>query len=130
MRKYLQFTGVVPRWLIMLLDFSIVATSFSFSYFIVYRFEFVNILRGYFFIYTGLYCLLTANVMFIMRIHTGLIRYSNTRDVLRIFSSVFLSTLIYLIILNIWILPHWPINPITIDMVMLVNFSVSSTLLI
>ncbi|MDB4902498.1 MAG: polysaccharide biosynthesis protein [Mucilaginibacter sp.] len=130
MRKYLQFNGVVPRWVIMLLDFFIVATSFSFSYFIVYRFEFVNILRGYFLIYTGLYCLLTAEVMFIMRIHTGLIRYSNTRDVLRIFSSVFLSTLIYLVIINIWILPRWPINSVTIDMVMLVNFSVSSTLLI
>jgi FlaA1/EpsC-like NDP-sugar epimerase len=130
MRKYLQFNGVVPRWVIMILDFFIVATSFSFSYFIVYRFEFVNILRGYFFIYTGLYCLLTAEVMFIMRIHTGLIRYSNTRDVLRIFGSVFLSTLIYLVILNIWVLPRWPINYVTIDMVMLVNFSVSSTLLI
>jgi FlaA1/EpsC-like NDP-sugar epimerase len=130
MRKYLQFNGVVPRWVIMLLDFFIVATSFSFSYFIVYRFEFVNILRGYFLIYTGLYCLLTAEVMYIMRIHTGLIRYSNTRDVLRIFGSVFLSTLIYLVIINIWILPRWPINSVTIDMVMLVNFSVSSTLLI
>jgi len=114
----------------MILDILIVATSFSFSYFIVYRFEFVNILRGYFFIYTGLYCIITAEVMYIMRIHTGLIRYSNTRDVMRIFGSVFLSTLIYLIILNMWVLPKWPINPVTINTVMVVNFSVSSTLLI
>ena len=73
----------------MILDILIVASSFAFSYFIVYRFEFVNILRGYFFIYTGLYCIISAEVMYIMRIHTGLIRYSNTRDVLRIFSAIF-----------------------------------------
>ena len=54
MKKYLLFSKVVPRWLIMLVDLSIVAWSFSTSYFIVERFEFVNILRGYFFIYTGL----------------------------------------------------------------------------
>jgi FlaA1/EpsC-like NDP-sugar epimerase len=114
----------------MVLDIIIVAASFSFSYFIAYRFEFINILRGYFFIYTGLYCITTAEVMYIMRIHTGLIRYSNSRDVLRIFSSVFLSTLIYLVIVNIWVLPTWHINSVTIYMVMLVNFSVSSTLLI
>ncbi len=130
MKKYLLFNKVVPRWVIMILDILIVATSFSFSYFIVYRFEFINILRGYFFIYTGLYCIITAEVMYIMRIHTGLIRYSNTRDVLRIFSSVFLSTLIYFAIVYIWVLPTWPVNLVTVDTMMVVNFSISSTLLI
>src|SRR6185437_9832879 len=89
-----------------------------------------SILRGYFFIYTTLYCAIAAVVMYIMRIHTGLIRYSNTRDVLRIFSSVFLSTVTYLTILKLWVLPQWPVSQITICMVMLVNFSISSTLLI
>jgi FlaA1/EpsC-like NDP-sugar epimerase len=130
MKKYLLFNKVVPRWVIMILDILIVATSFAFSYFIVYRFEFINILRGYFFIYTGLYCIITAEVMYIMRIHTGLIRYSNTRDVLRIFSSVFLSTLIYFAIVYIWVLPTWPVNLVTVDTMMVVNFSISSTLLI
>ncbi|HAL82156.1 MAG TPA: polysaccharide biosynthesis protein [Mucilaginibacter sp.] len=130
MKKYLLFNSVVPRWVIMILDIFIVATSFSFSYFIVYRFEFIDILRGYFFIYTGLYCIISTEIMYIMRIHTGLIRYSNTRDVSRIFSAVFLSTIIYLAIINIGVLPAWPMNPITIYMIMLVNLSVSSTLLI
>src|SRR5882762_3282787 len=105
MKKYLLFARVVPRWLIMLADLTIVTWSFSTSYFIVQRFEFVNILRGYFFIYTGLYCIIAAVVMYAMRIHTGLIRYSNTRDVLRIFSSVFLSSIFYLLFVNIRVLP-------------------------
>ncbi|MGN6398382.1 MAG: polysaccharide biosynthesis protein [Mucilaginibacter sp.] len=130
MKKYLPFNRVVPRWVIILLDFFIVTASFSTSYFIVYRFEFINIFRGYFLIYTGLYCLTSLTVMYVMRIHTGLIRYSNTRDVLRIFSAVFACTLIYLVTINVWFLPRWPINRVLINMIMLVNFSVSSTLLI
>ena len=130
MKKYLLFSRVVPRWLIMLVDLSIVAWSFSTSYFIVERFEFVNILRGYFFIYTGLYSAIAAIVMYAMRIHIGLIRYSNTRDVLRIFSSAFISSLIYLLVINTWVVHEIHVNLVTVNLVLLINFSVSSTLLI
>src|SRR3954467_1295079 len=117
MKKFLLFTRVVPRWLIMLVDLFITIWSFSTSYFIVQRFEFANILRGYFFVYTGLYCLIAAVVMYFMRIHTGLIRYSNTRDVLRIFSSVFLSSVVYLLLINVWVIPVLHINSVTINLV-------------
>jgi FlaA1/EpsC-like NDP-sugar epimerase len=130
MKKYLLFSKVVPRWLIMLVDLSIVAWSFSISYFIVERFEFINILRGYFFIYTGLYSAVAAIVMYAMRIHIGLIRYSNTRDMLRIFGSAFIASLLYLVIINAWIAHMIHVNLVTINLVLLINFSVSSTLLI
>jgi FlaA1/EpsC-like NDP-sugar epimerase len=130
MKKYLLFSKVVPRWIIMLLDFVIVTWSFASSYLIVNRFEFSNILRGYFFAYTGIYCIVTAIVMYLMRVHIGLIRYSNTRDVLRIFGSVFISSILYTIIISLWIKPVLAINSSTIYLVLLVNFSVSSTLLI
>jgi FlaA1/EpsC-like NDP-sugar epimerase len=130
MKKYLLFTRVVPRWLIMLVDLTIVFWSFSTSYFIVERFEFVNILRGYFFILTGSYSAIAAIVMYAMRIHIGLIRYSNTRDVLRIFSSAFLTSLLYLLFINIWLVNMVHVNLVTINLVLLINFSVSSTLLI
>ncbi|MES2268144.1 MAG: nucleoside-diphosphate sugar epimerase/dehydratase [Bacteroidota bacterium] len=130
MKKYLLFSKVIPRWIIMLLDFVIITWSFASSYLIVNRFEFANILRGYFFIYTGLYCIIAAIVMYLMRVHTGLIRYSNTRDVLRIFGSVFISSLVYIIVINVWVKPVFAISTATIYLVLLVNFSVSSTLLI
>ncbi len=114
----------------MLVDLFIVTWSFSTSYFIVQRFEFVNILRGYFFILTGLYCVISAVVMYVMRIHIGLIRYSNTKDVMRIFSSVFLSSMIYLLVINVWVVHVLHLNLVTMNLVLLVNFSVSSTLLI
>lgn len=130
MKKYLIFSRVVPRWLIMLVDLSIVAWSFSTSYFIVERFEFINILRGYFFIYTGLYSAVAAIVMYAMRIHIGLIRYSNTRDMLRIFGSAFIASLLYLAIINTWLTHVIHVDLVTINLVLLINFSVSSTLLI
>ncbi|TSJ43065.1 polysaccharide biosynthesis protein [Mucilaginibacter corticis] len=130
MKDYLLFNKVIPRWMIMILDLFIVAWSFSTSYFIVHRFEFVNILRGYFFIYTTSYLTIAAVVMFAMRIHTGLIRYSNTRDMLRIFGSAFISSVIYMVVAYVWIIPHYTANPVNITSITLVNFSVSSTLLI
>jgi len=114
----------------MLVDLSIVAWSFSTSYFIVERFEFINILRGYFFIYTGLYSALAAIVMYAMRIHIGLIRYSNTRDMLRIFGSAFIASLLYLVIINAWLTHVIHVDLVTLNLVLLINFSVSSTLLI
>ncbi|HEX3383706.1 MAG TPA: nucleoside-diphosphate sugar epimerase/dehydratase [Mucilaginibacter sp.] len=130
MKKYLLFTKIVPRWLIMLVDLIIITWSFSTSYFIVQRFEFTNILRGYFFILTGLYCAVSTIVMYLMRIHTGLIRYSNTRDVLRIFTGVFITCTVYLAVINLWVVHFLHLNLVTINLVLLINFSVSSTLLI
>jgi len=114
----------------MLVDLSIVAWSFSTSYFIVERFQFVNILRGYFFIYTGLYSALAFIVMYAMRIHIGLIRYSNTRDMLRIFGSTFIASLLYWVMLNAWLVRMIHVDLVTLNLVLLINFSVSSTLLI
>jgi FlaA1/EpsC-like NDP-sugar epimerase len=130
MKKYLIFNKVVPRWMIMILDLFIVTWSFSSSYFIVHRFEFVSILRGFFFSYTSLYIAIAALVMYVMRIHTGLIRYSNMRDMLRIFGSAFISSVIYLVIAHIWIIPILKTDAFELNLVLLVNFSVSSTLLI
>lgn len=130
MKKYLLFDKVIPRWMIMIFDLFIVTWSFSTSYFIVHRFEFVNILRGYFFVYTGLYVAIAATVMYTMRIHTGLIRYSNTRDMLRIFGSAFISSILYFCIAHTWIVSVLHTDSFTLCLVLLVNFSVSSTLLI
>ncbi|MGZ3776999.1 MAG: polysaccharide biosynthesis protein, partial [Mucilaginibacter sp.] len=57
-------------------------------------------------------------------------RYSNTRDVMRIFSAVFTTSLIYLLAINFWVVHVIHVNLVTVNLVLLVNFSVSSTLLI
>src|SRR5690606_40019634 len=69
----------VPRWAILLLDLIILTWSFTLSYFIAKQFNFHDIIRGHFFIYTAIYAAIALPVFFLMRIHTGLIRYSDTR---------------------------------------------------
>ncbi|WP_250419038.1 MULTISPECIES: polysaccharide biosynthesis protein [Pontibacter] len=65
-----------------------------------------------------------------MRIHTGLIRYSGTQDIYRIFSAVLIASLIYGIALGILVGPMFHLRSVNIYIVLLVNFFISSSLLI
>ena len=96
------FSGrAVPRWVILLTDLTLSASSFTFSYFVVKHFEFAEILRGHFFWYTGLFSVISLIVFYTMRIHTGLIRYSNVHDMFRIFAAVFITSIIYPVIVSL-----------------------------
>lgn len=127
--KSLLFRGL-PRWIVLCIDQVIISWSFALAFFILCQFEFNSIIRGYFFIYVGLYCLVSLITFIVMRIHTGLIRYSNTYDLFRVFSAVLTSSLLYVLVIALWITPRYPLNFVNIYSVLLVNFFISSTLLI
>src|SRR6185369_13101656 len=95
MKKLLLFSKAVPRWVILLVDLVITFSSFTLSYFIVKQFQFSEILRGHFFIYTGLYFVLSLLVFYFMRIHTGLLRYSNIHDMMRIFLAMLFTGVLF-----------------------------------
>ena len=128
MQNFLLSGKTVPRWVILLIDLSITTASFSLSYFVVKQFEFAEILRGHFFWYTGLYCLISLLVFYFMRIHTGLIRYSNIHDMFRIFASVFISSLIYPIAVALILTYAYSIHSLDVSRVLLVNFFIASSL--
>ncbi len=128
MQNFLLSGKTVPRWVILLIDLSITTASFSLSYFVVKQFEFAEILRGHFFWYTGLYCLISLLVFYFMRIHTGLIRYSNIHDMFRIFASVFISSLIYPIAVALILTYAYNIHSLDVSRVLLVNFFIASSL--
>lgn len=130
MKKFLTKERAVPRWVILLIDLFINSWSFMLSYFIIKQFEFPVILRGHFFVYTGGYCLVSLLVFFFMRIHTGLIRYSNTQDIFRIFSAVFITSLIYPLLINVLVKPVLQMHSLNIPGVLLINFFIAFTLLI
>jgi FlaA1/EpsC-like NDP-sugar epimerase len=65
-----------------------------------------------------------------MRIHTGLIRYSGTQDIFRIFTAVLTSSLIYGAVVAIVVGPMFHLQSVNIFVVLLVNFFISSSLLI
>ena len=119
-----------PRWTVLSLDQLINCTAFTFAFFLLFRFEFASILRGYFFIYVGLYCLVSLGMFYMMRIHTGLIRYSSLYDVYRIFTAVLATNLVYGLITVLWLTPNYPLVAVNIFSVLLVSFFISSSLLI
>ena len=118
----------VPRWIVLVLDLVIISWSFAFSYFIISHFEFSNMLRGYFLIYTGLFAVIALPIMYFMRMHTGLLRYSNTKDMLRIFTTLFLSSFIYYIFAFLLSESKYPID--NLISLVIINFFVSSCLMI
>lgn len=120
----------MPRWVILLADLAVIVLSFTLSYFIVKHFRFPVILRGHFFIYTGLYGIISVLVFYGMRIHTGLIRYSNIHDMMRIFLAVLLTSLLYPVAVEFIVSRNYHIHSLNIPGVLLINFFISSSLLI
>ena len=120
----------MSKWLIFVVDQVIICWSLSISLFIVLQFQFSEILRGYFFIYTGIYFLITTVVFLRMRIHTGIIRYSNLADIYRIFSAVLISSIIYWLAITLLVKPYLHSEWKKFSLSVLLNFFISSSLLI
>ncbi len=130
MDKILLHTKAVPRWVVLLIDLAICTLSFSLSYFVVKHFEFKHILRGHFFLYTSSYVLLSGTVFYCMRVHTCLIRYSNIHDMLRIFMAVFITSIIYPVVVKFLLINYLNIRSLNVSYVLLINFFIASSLLI
>lgn len=128
--KKLFFTRSVPRWVVLLVDLAINGASFTLSYFIVKSFQFPEILRGHFFIYTGVYGLLAGIIFYFMRIHTGIIRYSNIHDMMRIFLSVAMVSILYPLAVEFFVARRYDIRSLNIPGVLVVNFFIASCLLV
>jgi FlaA1/EpsC-like NDP-sugar epimerase len=120
----------LSKWFIFLIDQVIICWSLTISLFVVLEFHFNEILRGYFFIYTGIYLLITTIVFIRMRIHTGILRYSNLEDIYKIFSAVLLSSIIYWCIVNFGVKYYLHSEWHKFSLSVLLNFFISSSLLI
>jgi FlaA1/EpsC-like NDP-sugar epimerase len=128
MKQFLSFSRPVPRWVILIVDLVITGFSFTLSYFVVKQFHFVEILRGHFFIYTILYCCISLPVFYSMRIHTGMLRFSNVYDMMRISLAVLITGVLYPIAVVFLVNREYHINSLNISGVLLINFFISCTL--
>jgi FlaA1/EpsC-like NDP-sugar epimerase len=128
MKQFLSFSRPVPRWVILIVDLVITGFSFTLSYFVVKQFQFVEILRGHFFIYTFLYCCISLPVFYTMRIHTGMLRFSNVYDMMRISLAVLITGVLYPIAVVFLVNREYHINTLNISGVLLINFFISCTL--
>lgn len=120
----------VPRWIILMVDTVIATASFALSYFILKEFRFPVLVRGHFFIYAGLFSVLSLSVFYLMRIYTGLIRYSNTKDMFRIFSAILVVSLLYPVLSELVAGRLYKIPSLDMPTLLVLNFFISSSLLI
>lgn len=130
MKKIIYADKAYPRWLILLIDQIIVSWALILSIFMANRFEYSEVLTFNSFLYLGYYSLIAVCVFVLMRIHTGIIRYSNTEDMMRVFAAVLLTSITFGAINKIFVLPELYSLSRWIDGALILNFFISTSLLI
>ena len=83
--------------LILFLDFFIVFFSFTLSYLIVGGFALDRLDFQEYSWYVGTFCLVAFPIIYWGKLHTGLLRYSNTIDLFRIFVTTLGFSFVFLI---------------------------------
>lgn len=96
MLKFLRKARTVPRWIVLFIDLFIAATTFTLACMLIKEIGSIHIYKSEFFLMLGTYVTITLCVFFVMQIHTGLIRFTNSQDMLRIFVAVFICNLVFL----------------------------------
>ncbi|WP_256010075.1 polysaccharide biosynthesis protein [Desertivirga xinjiangensis] len=130
MKKTLLREKVHSRWLILLIDQVIVCWAFSMSFLMTSRVTYTDMFPANFLPYLGLFSAVSISVFMTKRVHNGIIRYSNTEDILRIFSAVLTCNVIYWILVQLVVKANihivWP----QLMEAVILNFFLSSTVLV
>lgn len=130
MKMLLFRDKIYSRWLILFIDQVIVVWTLLMSFLLLHKFEYVELGYSNFVIYTCLYSLISIAVFMLMRIHTGIIRYSNTEDIIRIFMAVLFTSIIFTITSNVFFVQDFKLSLKWFPEILIINFFVSSSLLI
>ncbi|MNG79816.1 UDP-N-acetyl-alpha-D-glucosamine C6 dehydratase [compost metagenome] len=130
MKKLLFSNKVHSRWLILLIDQLIVIWTLFMSLLLTKKIESAELFYTSDILYIGLYSVISIYVFINMRIHTGIIRYSNTEDIFRVFMAVLISSIGFMLISNLFVAPYFKLPWKWFDKVLLLNFFISSSLLI
>ncbi|MGF7041380.1 FlaA1/EpsC-like NDP-sugar epimerase [Mucilaginibacter lappiensis] len=113
------------RWLVLLIDLMIVFISLCLSISLKDKLD-LKLNNIYYMIF---YCSNAILIFLVMRIHTRIIRYSNTKDMLRIFMAVLASNAAFMLLCNVLFAPYLKFSLIGLGDILLINFFISSSLL-
>lgn len=117
------------RWLILLIDQMIVVWTLFISIVLTNTLNYADVFNSGNAVYVALYCFIAAGVFISLRIHTGIIRYSNTEDILRVFLAVFVTSLLFVSVNKI-LSQRFQLLWHQMDKALILNFFISSSLLI
>lgn len=130
MKKLLFCDQAHSRWLVLLIDLFIITWAFSISFLVAHKFQYQEIFQSDFSVFLITYSAVTMLIFVGMRIHTGIIRYSNTEDIFRIFKAVLLSSISFFIISKLFIIPYLNYNLKWLNIISILNFFIAASLLI
>ncbi len=120
----------IPRWIILILDQFLLLTLFVISYFSIRQFDIPGIMVGHLLIYLSLYSSLSLISYYLLKVHKGLIRYSNLHDLIKIMKVLFISSISFGLIVQ----SYWEIGFHTysrnVNAILLFNFFLASSVLI
>lgn len=129
-KNFLKNDRHIHPLVILSVDILIVFTSFSLAFLIIGGFGFDQMEFAQYLIVTGCFCAIALPVIYFFKIHTGLLRYSNTIDLFHILAATLVFSLLFIVfyfsIGHFWI----ALNAKFLMLVLLVNFFINSTLLI
>ncbi|WP_353140048.1 nucleoside-diphosphate sugar epimerase/dehydratase [Pseudopedobacter sp.] len=130
MKKMLFNEKIYSRWLVLFIDSLIVTWTFCMSFLLVHKFQYQNISTKEFLVMLVACNIITACVFVGMKIHCGVIRYSNTEDISRVVTAVALGNFTFWLFFRILSFLSAGDNMRWFDEVVLVNFFMEALLLI
>ena len=92
MMKFIQSLKILPRWIIILIDFFILFLSVNLAYLLRFNFDLQEIISSDFIIGALLFSVSGLLAIFITRSYEGIIRYTSLQDGFRIIYTISLST--------------------------------------
>lgn len=114
------------KWLILLIDQTIILSTLCLAILLTngnnYTVFFIQ--QNHFAIW--LYSIISTGIFVFLKINTGIIRYSNTKDMLRIFIAVFSASLLFICLYNVLFVFRFT----GFGKALILNFFISSSLLV
>jgi FlaA1/EpsC-like NDP-sugar epimerase len=120
---------IYSRWLIFMIDQTLIFWAMSMSILMTHKIDYISIFKNNFLFYLGIYSAISAVIFTLKKIHIGMIRFSNTEDILRVFSATLICSIIYWILVPSILNEHPGTNEDLLKKSILLNFFISSSLL-
>jgi FlaA1/EpsC-like NDP-sugar epimerase len=130
LRNFLSKGRHIHPIVILMMDLLIIIFAFTLSYLIGKRFIFTHLDLSQYFSYTLVFSLIALPVIYFWRLHTGLLRFSNSTDLFRVFAATFTFSVIFLVLMHIFGKSIIAGNYSQLYLILLVNFFITASLLV
>ncbi|RYZ98551.1 MAG: polysaccharide biosynthesis protein [Sphingobacteriaceae bacterium] len=130
MLEVLRKAKTVPRWIIMFIDLFISGWAFTLACLLIKHINTAKIYSWDFLTLVAVYIMVSMIVLLVMQIHTGLIRFTNSQDMLRIFTAVFICSLVFWGVYTFLFSSYLKFSSSDILLLLLVSFFIKSSAMI